>query len=246
MFLNILSIELMKTRRSKLWFLVIFGPIVGVTLALNNFFINYDSFMSDPGDNGWLEAWTQVEIFYSPLIFPILAGVFAALVCRYEHVGGGWKQLLSLAVPRHQVYFAKLLLIALLLACTQLSLLICYIGLGSILGVPNQIPWKTLWGFSIKGWLASLPLASIQLAISTYWRGFGMPLAINIALSLPSILVANTSAGQFYPWAQPMLAMSPADESPIQSMMMFYTLIILVFLLANFVGILSFRKQDVT
>lgn len=42
-----------------------------------------------PGDNAWIEAWTQVALFMGPFVLPILVGIYAAFVCRGEHVGGG-------------------------------------------------------------------------------------------------------------------------------------------------------------
>ncbi|SFP64229.1 ABC transporter permease [Salibacterium halotolerans] len=235
---ELLLVEFLKTRRLRLWLLVLIGPVLGVFFALGNFL-----FMNE-GDNGWLEAWTQVQIFYSPLIFPILTGVYAALVCRTEYIGKGWKQLLSFPVKRYQVYLSKLILVCLLLLFTQLLLLLFYVGAGTVVGISNYIPWISLFGFIAKGWLASLPLAAIQILSSIYWRSFGAPLALNIGLSLPALLIANSSFGQYYPWAQPMLAMSPADESPIQSYLMFYILVLGLFIVISLTGAVIFKKQD--
>lgn len=246
MFWNLLNIEWIKTRRSKLWLLVAMGPIIGVCFALANFHANYNTFMNDPGDNGWIEAWTQVQIFYSPLIYPIIAGVYAALICRHEHIGGGWKQLLALPVKRTNVFLAKLALVCILLALTQGLLLVAYIAGGLITNIQDPLPIFTLIGYAFKGWIAVLPLAAIQMSFSMIWQSFSAPLAINMGLSLPALLIANSSFGQFYPWAQPMLAMSPADESPIQSLFVFYTLIIVLFIFALACGIRHFRKMDLT
>ncbi|MBY7141930.1 ABC transporter permease [Virgibacillus sp. NKC19-3] len=240
---DLLLVELMKTRRSKLWLLVLIGPVLGVIFALGNFYFNYDVFM-DEGGNGWLEAWTQVQIFYSPLIFPILTGVYAALVCRTEHVGNGWKQLLSFPIKRSHIYISKLIIVCLLLALTQVLLFLFFVAAGMITDISNDIPWMALLGFITKGWLASLPLAAIQILASIYWSSFGAPLALNIGLSLPALLIANSSFGQFYPWAQPMLAMSPADESPIPSYMVFYMLVLGLFLVITLIGIATFKKRD--
>ncbi|MGE7676364.1 ABC transporter permease [Lysinibacillus sp. NPDC094403] len=246
MFTRLFSVELLKMKRSNYWLLVIIGPVIGVSLGLWNFFQNIDVFIVSKDDNGWLEAWTQVELFYSSLIYPILVGVFAALVCRSEHTGRGWKMLLALPVTRSKVYMSKLVLIILLVAWTQMCLLIFYLCLGWILSIPGTIPWRLLLGFIAKGWLATLPLAAIQLILSIKWSSFSIPIAINIILTLPVLLAVNSSYGQFYPWAQPALAMSPPDETPIQSLSVFYTVILITFSISIISGLIKFNKSDMT
>ncbi|CEH29163.1 MrsE [Aneurinibacillus migulanus] len=242
---QLISVELLKIRRSRFWIMMLLGPIIAVVLSLSNFFNNFDVFM-DPGDNGWIEAWTQVAIFMGPFILPILSGIYASLVCRYEYISGGWKQLLALPVSRSNVYISKFIVLLVLLAVTQCIVFILFIILGLLSGVPHEIPWFSLIVFSLRGLLATLPLAAIQLVISIRSRNFGVPLAFNIALTLPAILAANTSLGQFYPWTQPMLAMSPTDETPIQSFPLFYTVVIGVFIATMVFGIRNFTKRDMT
>jgi lantibiotic transport system permease protein len=243
MFTKCLSVEWMKIRRLKIWLLLLLAPAIGVTLALSNYFANYESFM-EPGDNGWLEAWTQVQIFYGPLILPILTGVYAALICRSEHIGGGWKQLLALPIHRSHIYISKLLIVFILLALTQAVMMGMYLVLGSIWGVPNVIPWDLLLGFMVRGWLASLPLAALQMIASVKWRSFGIPLAINIGLSIPGFILSYSKYGQYYPWSLPNLAMSPVDESPIRSYPLFYSIIFGVFIISTIYGIRNFQTSE--
>ncbi|MDF9761643.1 hypothetical protein OKW24_003416 [Peribacillus simplex] len=63
-------------------------------------------------------------------------------------------------------------------------------------------------------------------------------------VTLPAIIFASTPLGQIYPWTQPMLAMSPEDESPIQSYFLFYTLLIGSFIVLLLYGVKSFTKRD--
>jgi hypothetical protein len=197
-----------------------------------------------PGDNGWIEAWTQLQIFYGPLILPILTGIYSALICRSEHIGGGWKQLLALPIKRSQVYLSKLTLVFVLLAFTQLLMVVLYIPAGLITGIPGELPWLDLLKFAMLGCIASLPLATIQMIVSTHWRSFGVPLAINIGFAIPAFILSYTKYGQYYPWALPNLAMSPADEAPIQSYPVFYGIVISVFIIALFIGLRVFTKKD--
>ncbi|WP_340085124.1 ABC transporter permease [Siminovitchia sp. FSL H7-0308] len=240
---NVLYVEQLKLKRSKLWLLYVLGPLLGVFVAYFNFFKNYDLFMQ-PGDHEWIEVWTQVALFMGPFILPILVGIYAALVCRSEHVGGGWKQLLALPIKHSEVFLGKFLTVVKMVVITMLILLIFFIGFGYIKGVEGSLPLFTILGFMLKGTLACLPLILLQLIISIRAKTFGIPLAVSIIFTLPSIIVASTPLGQIYPWTQPMLAMSPEDESPIQSYFLFYTVVIGSFTALFLYGLRSFIKRD--
>lgn len=241
---EILNVEKLKLKRSKIWILYILGPLIGVMLAYTNFYNNYELFVQ-PGDNEWIEAWTQVAIFMGPFVLPIMVGVYAAFVCRSEHVSGGWKQLLALPVQRTKIFLGKFLITATMIAVTLFIVLILFLGFGLVKGINGDLPMLTLIGYCIKGFLACLPLMLLQLIISIRSKTFGIPLAVSIVFTLPAIIVASTPLGQIYPWTQPMLAMSPADESPIESYFTFYTLLSILSMALLYFGIRNFAKRDI-
>ncbi|MEQ7807712.1 ABC transporter permease [Priestia aryabhattai] len=241
---EILTVEKLKLKRSKIWILYILGPLIGVMLAYTNFYNNYELFVQ-PGDNEWIEAWTQVAIFMGPFVLPIMVGVYAAFVCRSEHVSGGWKQLLALPVQRTKIFLGKFLITATMIAVTLFIVLILFLGFGLVKGINGDLPMLTLIGYCIKGFLACLPLMLLQLIISIRSKTFGIPLAVSIVFTLPAIIVASTPLGQIYPWTQPMLAMSPVDESPIESYFTFYTLLSILSIALLYFGIRNFAKRDI-
>lgn len=204
--LRMIRSEWMKVRRSVLWLLALVSPLLAMLIGLA------DSPVREAarGEEAWLITFTMMIVMHGLLFLPLLTGVFAALLCRYEHVGGGWKQLLALPVTRLQVYVVKGLYVLLLLAITQLLLLAAVLVVGLALGFEGSPPWETIAWSLIGGWIACLPLAALQLAVSTAWSSFGAPLAVNVILTIPNMMIANSETyGPFYPWAQPVLAMLP-------------------------------------
>lgn len=199
-----------------------------------------------PGDNAWIEAWTQVALFMGPFVLPILVGIYAAFVCRGEHVGGGWKQLLALPIKHSEIFLGKFLTVVHMLTITMLILFIFFIGFGFVKGIKDDLPLLEVLGFLIRGVLACFPLILLQLVVSIRAKTFGIPLAVSIIFTLPAIIIASTPLGQIYPWTQPILAMSPEDESPIQSYFLFYALLIGTFVALLLYGLRSFIKRDVT
>lgn len=199
--------EWVKLRRTVIWLLACVSPGLAVLVGL------LGARESTVGRSAWLEALSLMAVLHAMLFLPLLTGVFAALVCRYEHVGGGWKQLLALPVSRSQIYWTKFAFVMLLLAISQLLFLAALLAIGAILGFAGPVPWEAMARSAVGGWVACLPLAALQLGVSAAWSSFAAPLALNVIFTLPNMLVANSADyGPYYPWAQPLLAMMPLRE----------------------------------
>jgi len=190
-----------------MWLLVAVSPLFSTLagwLAVRN---------EAEGTVSWLLVLVMMSAVHAMLFLPLLTGIFAALVCRYEHASGGWKQLLSLPVSRTQVYVSKFIVIMGLIGLVQLLFLALLLLLGMLLGIKSPVPWSDFLNLIAGGWMACLPLAALQLAVASAWPSFAASLAVNVIFTLPNMLVVNSAEyGPYYPWAQPMLAMVPSGE----------------------------------
>lgn len=199
---SILQSEWYKLRKSKIIFLIIAGPLLGLFLGL---VIHYEIPIEM---NEWYLTLFAMNLTYSLLFLPLISGVFATTICRYEHQAGGWKQLLALPVTRGKVFFAKYLLVVLLVLVIQLLYLCTIYGVGVIKGFTDPFPMDVVWKCIIGGWVATWPLIALQLWMSILFKSFAAPLAVNVIFTLPSILAVNSERfGPYYPWAQPFLMM---------------------------------------
>ncbi|WP_020618836.1 ABC transporter permease [Paenibacillus daejeonensis] len=197
--------EWMKIRRSIVWLLVPISPLLALPAGL----------LGTSATDGapWQEALALLAVLHAMLFLPLLTCVFAAMVCRYEHLNGGWKQLLALPVSRTSVYAAKLAVILLLLALVQLLFLLALLMVGILGGFAPPIPWGALLSSVLGGWIACLPLAALQLFASTLFQSFAAPVAAGVVFTMPNMLIANSAQyGPYYPWVQPMLAMIPREH----------------------------------
>ncbi|GAB6992146.1 ABC transporter permease [Paenibacillus pini] len=245
--LRVLSAERLKMSRSYMVLLMFISPILAFIIGL----------LSEVGDTPqpWIALLGSLSMLHAMLFMPIMSGIFAAFICRYEHAGGGWKQLLVLPVTRTGVYVAKFTVIALLLAMMQLLFLAAIVILGFIKGIHDPFPWDIFARSIIGGWVACLPLAALQLAVSLMWNSFAAPLALNVMLTIPNMLVINSATyGPYYPWAQPFLATLPGESTiygndpfgafnlPFESLMITVVGSFIVFFTA---GWLYFRRKEV-
>lgn len=156
---------------------------------------------------GFQGYYMGVVTVYGWIFYPIVSGVLAALVCRTEHLNGGWKQLLALPVRRRDVYTAKYAIVAALLAVSQLLVLAELFAVSRSAGF-TDVPWASVGLGLLGGWVAVLPLAALQMWASTRWRTFGGPLALNVVLTFPAIFAVQSERfAPWYPWGLPVVGM---------------------------------------
>lgn len=239
---RILSSEQLKMSKSRLWLILIVSPILAGLIGI---FANLP-----PGPVAWPMLIASMVMLHGMLILPIITGVLSASICRYEHNGGGWKQLLAMPVSRASVYFAKLTIVAGLLAFCQLLMLGAFLITGAFHGILGDIPWGTLAISLIGGWIACLPLATLQLGVSLGWASFAAPLAVNVSLTIPNMLIVNSPTyAPFYPWAQPLLAMMPTGQKEfgafnlaLESQMITVLGSLIVFMI---IGLVHFQRKEI-
>lgn len=238
MFLRVFKAEWLKMRWPILLGIIWIAPALAIWMGISS----VDMF---PGLSKWLMAYQMGMIQYATLFLPILVGVFAALVCRSEHIGGGWKLTLALPASRTQVFMAKYLMVILLAAVVQILLLVGLWLSGTLLHFEDSFPWKELGLRIFFGWVALLPLAALQLWVSYLWKNFAAPLALNVIFTIPTILVAQSSMGSYYPWAQPFLAMIPGGQEIVEHIPdLMYSMMIGSWLLFFAGGLIMFQRRD--
>lgn len=196
--LSILQSEWYKLRKSRIISIIFVGPLVALMIGLS---FNLDIKVEV---NEWYLSLLSINLTYALLFLPLITGVLASVICRYEHQAGGWKQLLALPVTRGKVFMAKYVLLMLLVLVIQLLYLAAVYGVGVMKGFTDPFPIDIVWKSMLGGWVATFPLVALQLWMSVLFKSFAAPFAVNVVLTLPSILVINSERfGPYYPWAQP-------------------------------------------
>ncbi|MBU9721676.1 MULTISPECIES: ABC transporter permease [Bacillaceae] len=205
---SLMYAEWLKIKGSNSLPLIFVSPLLA---ALAGYFSMFDF-----GTNQWIDPYFAMVMIHAVLFLPLLAGIFTASVCRYEHDQGGWKQIMSMPVRREAIYLTKFITVLLIIAATQLLFFVGLLGVGSIHGFTDPFPWSLILTRVFMGWLACIPLVTLQLWFSTAWASFAAPVALNVIFTLPNIMVANSEKfGPWYPWAQPFLGMILGGEGDI-------------------------------
>jgi hypothetical protein len=242
MFGRVLVAETRKLSRSAVWIPVVAAPL----LVLLGDLFQVRSGVSKGASVSWLALYLDAIPVYSLLFLPLSICLVAALACRMEHVAGGWKQLHALPVPRYLVYTAKLIIVLALLALMQ-----CLVGLGVciegwMLHAAGPIPWALVSKSLLGGWLASVPLAGLQLWAAVAWESFGLQFAVSTILTIPGLFVANSPVyGPWYPWIQPFLAMRLTHDQALSISPQMEITMVVSALVALVGGLWYFVRRDV-
>jgi lantibiotic transport system permease protein len=209
--LTAIRVEVYKIRKTKMWMLLFISPLLVGTFT---YFDVRDFLQEQPNSIDWMGIYSQLVPFHGMLLLPLLAGILSALICRYEHMDGGWKQLLVQPVYKYEVYIVKFILVSTMIAFIQLLILLTTILIGSLLDVSGSIPFAEMLKYTSAGWIATLPLIALQIWVSSIWANFAAPMALNVVMTLPTIVIAQSNQyGPYYPWAQPMISMIPREGS---------------------------------
>lgn len=237
--LRVFRAELLKIHWGLFIGILLIGPVLSTMQG------SMDS-LTVAGVSPWLRSFMMSTFTYTSIYYPIATAVIVAMICRYEHANGSWKQILSLPVSRTSVYFTKFVLAVFLVGLMQVLFLLFFLGTGMIKGLSGELTWEIYFNSLWQGWIAVFPLLALQLWVSSLWKNFAAPLSMNIALTLPAVLVANSEQiGPWYLWSQPMLAMMPHEKNWFASSPeTLYGVIIGSFILFIVAGWRHFLKRD--
>jgi len=221
MLLRVLHAELLKTKRTIAWKMVVIAPAVVVLLIL---LIACQAPFSTLNFNGIRNKWTVLASLtlrvWAILMMPLYITLETALMAGLDHSEHQWKSLLARPVPRWTLYVAKLIFVVAMTALSTL-LLVCgiltdgfvlsHVQSAVVFGSP--VPWVAIFrdGAEVAG-LAFLAL-TIQHWVSLRWRSYSVSIGIGIvALVTGFFVVAAGQQGggweQYFPWALPMLVLA--------------------------------------
>ncbi|MFD2922861.1 ABC transporter permease [Halobacillus naozhouensis] len=236
---SLLASEFMKIRKTKVWVLLFISPLLAGIVGFTG---------SPPSGlpNEWIFLFTMMVPAHSLLILPLMISVFSGFICRYEHQHGGWRQLFSMPVGRQQVYLAKFLIVFGLVTVNQVMFFAIFMLTGYIRGMEGSVPIELVLKCTAGGLVSTLPLIALTLWLAMIWSSFAAPFTLNVILTLPNILVANSETFRpIYPWVQPFVMMMPQGEVfsvPIQSLLVAIGAAFILFYTA---GSLNIQKRAV-
>ncbi|UED77743.1 ABC transporter permease [Brevibacillus sp. DP1.3A] len=195
MLIKCLGAEWVKLRRSRIWLVLLILPVFSTLIGFANYWMNQAILQ-----NGWYSLWTQVSLFYGEFFLPILIAICCSFVCRLEHANRSWNVILTAPVSTPTIFIAKLVVVGVLLFVVQLFFFVLYICAGFIAGLHAQFSFPPeVFGWIMRGWLASHTIIAFQLWLSTRIQSFAVPVGISICTVFVGLGLYVSGLGMFFP-----------------------------------------------
>lgn len=199
-FLELMKIELIKARRSRIVPLLFIAPLLVVSSGV----ASLSRYLTPEYTSAWPAMFIQSALVYAYYLLPLSMIVVCAMLESRETMNRGIVKMLTLPVSRRALSLAKFCVIALYLVMELAVFFFVFAFAGAIAvrtaGISEAMPVSYLLGWCAKLFLTMLPCAAVMHAITTLIERPLISAGINLALVIPGVLAANTPLWVIYPY----------------------------------------------
>lgn len=201
--LSIVSSEMLKLRKTAVWFLIVLGPVGVVALQAVNFTLRYDYLIGEYKQDLWGGLIENITLLAVPTLMIGLT-IISSLSANIEHHTNAWKMNLALPVPKSFVFTAKFATICLLLFVSCLLLALGTAALGIALGFgAADLPAAVLLKAVFYPYLASITFVALQVWLSIMIKNQAAALTVGIMGTVFSLF--GPFLYDWMPWKWPHL-----------------------------------------
>lgn len=203
---RILTAELLKLRRTLVFWMVIIAPAVVLVLQFL-LFHERSTYFASQNKPLWATLMRNSFSLWAVLMLPLYVTLQTALLAALEHNDDRWRVLLSLPVRRPVLYLVKLLIPLVMVSVSSMILSYGSVAVGLLLRVlkrelrfPAPIPWDVALHDAMAAMGTALLLVALQQWISLRFRSFAVSVGVGISATITGFILANSKYGQWWPW----------------------------------------------
>lgn len=197
-FIDILKAEILKTKRTRNFTIVLLFPIV-ITLLIFGYYVKelIGQGSSGGGGNPWMN-YSRVFFQFYTFFYPLLAALIAFSLSNIEHKNLGFKQIFTFPASKFSIYFSKVIILLFWIFC---SLLLAYSLLmlsGNLLstffpevGFQDYDLSQTIQAFFTRIFFSLVAIISIHFFLSIYWGNFIISVGSACFLVVFGLVVGN-------------------------------------------------------
>ncbi len=250
-FLELLKIEFMKVKRSKIIPLIFITPLLVVSSGV----ASLSQYFTPEYTNAWPAMFIQSALLYSYYLLPFSMIVVCVMIAGRETGNNGILKMLALPVSRYTLSMTKFCVLAFYLLMELVVFLAVFVIAGTVatktMGVTETLPILYLVKWCAGLFLTMLPCVGAMWAVTVLFEKPLLSVGLNLLLVIPGLLVSNTPVWIIYPYCYSgyLVSCSLHDftvESNIRtfSLLPFLPVAILVFILLLTVSITQFGKKE--
>lgn len=248
---ELLRIEFMKVKRSKIIPLIFIAPLLVVISGI----ANLSSYFTPEYTNAWPAMFIQSALVYAYYLLPFSMIVVCVMIAGRESGNNGILKMLALPVSRYALSLAKFCVLAFYLLMEMVVFLVVFVIAGLVatqtMGITETLPILYLLKWCIGLFLTMLPCVAAMWAITVLFEKSLFSVGVNLLLVIPGVLVANTPLWIVYPYCYSGYLVScslhdfTAETSDAAfSLFPFLPYAILVFALMMALAITQFGKKE--
>lgn len=199
-FLELLKIEFMKVKRSKIVPLIFIAPLLVVASGV----ANLSRYFTPEYTNAWPAMFIQSALVYAYYLLPFSMIVVCVMIAGRETGNNGILKMLALPISRYALSLAKFCVVAFYLLMEMVVFLVAFVIAGlvatSTMGINETLPVLYLLKWSVGLFLTMLPCVGTMWAITVLFEKPLLSVGLNLLLVIPGVLIANTPLWIAYPY----------------------------------------------
>ena len=250
-FLELLKIEFMKVKRSKIVPLIFIAPLLVVASGV----AGLSRYFTPEYTDAWAAMFIQSALVYAYYLLPFSMIVVCVLIAGRETGNNGILKMLVLPVSRYLLSVAKFCVLVFWLSVEMAVFFAVFVIAGTVatetMGVAETLPVFYLVKWCAGLFLTMLPCVGTMWAITVLFEKPLLSVGLNLLLVIPGVLVANTPLWIVYPYCYSgcLVSCSLHDftvESGGAAFMLFPFLpvAVLVFVLTFGVAVIKYGKKE--
>ena len=250
-FWQILRIEFMKVKRSKIIPLIFVAPLLVVSSGV----ANLSRYFTPEYTNAWPAMFIQSALVYSYYLLPFSMIVVCVMIAGRETGNNGILKMLALPVSRYALSMAKFCVLAFYLFMEMVVFLVVFVIAGTVatgtMGVTETLPVLYLMKWCAGLFLTMLPCLGAMWAVTVLFEKPLLSVGLNLLLVIPGVLVSNTPVWIAYPYCYSGYLVSCSlhdftvgDNIRTFSLYPFLPVAVLVFVLSLTIAVIQFGKKE--
>lgn len=208
-FINSFQSEWLKKKRSLASWLVITGAFFTPLIILAARIKNHPALpKSYAADDFWLKAWNQSWESMAVFLLPVGIILATGLIAQIEYKNNTWKQLHATPQRLTTIFFAKFLVILIMLSEVfvlfnvglYLSAAIPSLIFGDVPYPASPIPFADFGAANVNFFIDCLPIAALQYLLSLQFKNFLVPVGAGFAVWFLGIGLLSWEYSYIFPY----------------------------------------------
>ena len=199
-FSELLKIERMKYRRSKIIPLIFIAPILVVSSGI----ANLSTYFTPKYTNAWPTMFIQSALLYAYYLLPFSMIVVCVMIASQETNHNGLLKMMSLPVSRQALSLAKFCILIFYLFMEIFVFLAVFVIAGyiavSTFDITEALPISYLLKWCVGLFLTMLPSLAVMWMLTVLFEKTLFSVRLNLLLVIPGLLAGASPVWFLYPY----------------------------------------------